>query len=166
MYFGGPMTYDQAKTFCAKDNATMPYIDKHYSYHAFTEYLQREQDDWRYYDMVWVQDYDNKEGQCTVLVDNTVETVNCDYLLPTLCEYDRYVDPSITFPGEVIYAGVAVAAGLVLVCLVCCLWITKTRQRKKERFERRNSIRLSKTSLGSRSLVSMNSTGFSDINYR
>lgn len=49
------------------------------------------QDDWRYYDMVWVQDYDNKEGDCTVLVDNTVETVNCNFLLPTLCEYDKVI---------------------------------------------------------------------------
>lgn len=43
MYFGGPMTYSQARAFCAKDNATMPYIDKHYNYHPFTEYLEREQ---------------------------------------------------------------------------------------------------------------------------
>ena len=50
---------------------------------------------------------------------------------------------------------------------VCCLWCSKSRQRKKERFERRNSIRLSKSSLaGSRSLASMNSTSFTDINYR
>ena len=49
---------------------------------------------------------------------------------------------------------------------VCCCWATKTKQRKKERFERRNSIRLSKSSLGSRSLASVASTGFTDINYR
>ena len=69
--------------------------------------------------------------------------------------------------SEFIYAIVAALVGLLLIFVICCLWCTKSRQRKKERFERRNSIRLSKSSLaGSRSLASMTSNSFSDINYR
>ena len=45
-------------------------------------------------------------------------------------------------------------------------YFKQTSHRKKERFERRNSIRMSKSSLGSRSLASVASTGFTDINYR
>jgi hypothetical protein len=80
---------------------------------------------------------------------------------------DEHVNLSIDFlKSEFIYAIIAGVIGIFLIALVCCLWATKTRQRKKERFERRNSIRLSKSSLGSRSLGSVASTGFSDINYR
>ena len=65
------------------------------------------------------------------------------------------------------YSLIAVVAMALLVILVCLCWCSKARTRKKERFERRNSIRMSKSSLaGSRSLASMQSAGFSDINYR
>ena len=66
-----------------------------------------------------------------------------------------------------VYSLIAVVAMALLVILVCLCWCSKARTRKKERFERRNSIRMSKSSLaGSRSLASMQSAGFSDINYR
>ena len=66
-----------------------------------------------------------------------------------------------------VYSLIAVVAMALLVLLVCLCWCSKARTRKKERFERRNSIRMSKSSLaGSRSLASMQSAGFSDINYR
>ena len=67
-----------------------------------------------------------------------------------------------------VYSLIAVVAMALLVLLVGLCWCSKARTRKKERFERRNSIRMSKSSLaGSRSLAgSMQSAGFSDINYR
>ena len=68
--------------------------------------------------------------------------------------------------SEFIIAIVAAFLGILLILVVCCFWCCKTSHRKKERFERRNSIRMSKSSLGSRSLASVASTGFTDINYR
>ena len=80
----------QAKEFCKKDNATVPYIKNLYWFRTLTQFLETEQADWRYYDMVWVSDLDALEGQCKVFVDRTVETVGCDFLLPTLCEMDEH----------------------------------------------------------------------------
>ena len=168
MYHGGPMTYAQAKTFCKKDNATIPYIKNIYWYDTLIQYLESQQEDWRYYDMVWVSDLDAPENHCTVFVDGSVERVSCDFLLPTLCEMDEHVALSVDFlKSEFVYAIVAAIVGILLIFIICCLWCTKSRQRREERFSRRNSIRMSKSSLaGSRSLASVASTGFSDINYR
>lgn len=169
MYLGGPMTYNQANEFCAKDNATLPSITNFYQYHILTQYLELQQDDWRYYDMVWIKDLDN--DNCNVFVDGTIKSVSCDFMLPALCEMDEHVrllpPASVAeLPKEVVYASIALALMIFFVVVICCCWCTKTRQRKKERLIRRESIRLSKSSLGSRSLGSVASTAFSDINYR
>ncbi len=169
MYLGGPMTYHQAVDFCAKDNATLPTITNFYQYHVLTHYLEQQQDDWRYYDMVWINDLDNAD--CNVFVDSTVKSISCDFMLPALCEMDEHVHlvaPTSVYelPKEVVYSSVTLGLMIVLVLLLCCCWCNKTRHRKKERLQRRDSIRMSKSSLGSRSLASMASTGFSDINYR
>merc|ERR1719273_565725 len=168
MYHGAPMSFTEAKDFCAKDNASMPYLmDRYYEIHRF---LETQQADWRYYDMAWVQHLDSPSHECTAFVDSGVDSVSCDFLLPTLCELDPHVNPGFSLhhlEDYVTIAALCTGIGLVLlVTLVCLLWCTKNRTRKKERFERRNSIRLSKSSLGSRSLASVQSAGFSDINYR
>lgn len=135
-----------------------------------THYLETQQEDWRYYDMVWINDLDN--DNCNVFVDGTVKSVSCNFMLPAICEMDEHVrlQPPLSvarLPKEVVYAIVAIVIMLICVFVLCCCWCHKTRQRKKERLIRRESIRLSKSSLaGSRSLASVTSTGFSDINYR
>ncbi len=163
------MTYQQALDFCAKDNATLPTITNFYQYHVLTHYLETQQDDWRYYDMVWINELDNDD--CNVFVDSTVKSISCEFMLPAICEMDEHVHLSgpasvAELPKEVVYSTIILAVMLVLVFLLCCCWCNKTKQRKRERLERRDSIRISKSSLGSRSLASMASTGFSDINYR
>ena len=168
MYHGAPMSFDDAKDFCLKDNATMPYLmDRYYEIHR---YLETQQADWRYYDMVWVKHLDSPADECTVFRDGAVETVSCDLLFPALCELDPHVNPRFNLYHLEDYVTIgsicAALACFILITLVAILWCTKNRTRKKERFERRNSIRLSKSSLGSRSLASMQSQGFSDINYR
>ena len=168
MYHGAPMSFNNAKSFCAKDNASMPYLMDRY--HAIHRYLETQQEDWRYYDMVWVQHLDSPSNECTAFVDGGVDTVSCEFLLPTLCELDPHVNPEFSLyhlEDYVTIASICAAAGCVLlITLIVILWCSKNRTRKKERFERRNSIRLSKSSLGSRSLASVQSAGFSDINYR
>ena len=139
-------------------------------YYEIHRYLESQQRDWRYYDMVWVQHLDSPATECTAFVDGGVDAVSCDFLLPTLCELDPHVSPGFSIhhlEDYVTIASLCAAIGcFLLIVLICILWCSKSRARKKERFERRNSIRLSKSSLGSRSLASMQSAGFSDINYR
>ncbi len=110
-------------------------------------------------------------ADCNVFVDGTVKSISCDFLLPALCEMDEHVHlvaPNSVYelPKEVVYTAAVLGATAFLVVAICCCWCSKTRTRKKERLQRRDSIRMSKSSLGSRSLASMASTGFSDINYR
>ena len=69
-YAGGPMTYRQAQEFCKKDNATIPFIKNLYWFQTLTQYLEAEQEDWRYYDMVWVSDLDAQEDHCKVRKQN------------------------------------------------------------------------------------------------
>jgi len=168
MYHGAPMSFSEAKSFCAKDNASMPYLMERY--YLIHRYLETQQADWRYYDMVWVQHLDSPSTECTAFVDGGVDSVSCEFLLPTLCELDPHVNPGFSIhhlEDYVTIASLCAAIGcILLIVLICVLWCSKSRTRKKERFERRNSIRLSKSSLGSRSLASMQSAGFSDINYR
>ena len=168
MYHGAPMSFNNAKSFCAKDNASMPYLmDRYYQIHR---YLETQQEDWRYYDMVWVQHLDSPANECTAFVDGQVDSVSCDFLLPTLCELDPHVSPGFSIHHLEDYVTIASICSVIgcflLIVLIAVLWCSKNRTRNKERFERRNSIRLSKSSLGSRSLASMQSAGFSDINYR
>ena len=168
MYHGAPMSFEDAKNFCSKDNASMPYLmDK---YNLVNLYLLDQQSDWKWRDMVWVQHLDYPTDKCTVFKNGEVEEISCDFLLPTLCELDPHVSPGFSlYHLEDIVTIASLCAGVgcfLLITLIAVLWCTKNRTRKKERFERRNSIRLSKSSLGSRSLASMQSAGFSDVNYR
>ena len=168
MYHGAPMSFNDAKSLCAKDNASMPFLMDRYTW--IHQYLESQQDDWRWYDMVWVQHLDSPSNECTAFFEGGVDSVSCDLLIPTLCELDPHVSPGFSFyhlEDYVTIASLSAAAGcFLLILLIIICWCSKNRTRKKERFERRNSIRLSKSSLGSRSLASMQSAGFSDINYR
>ena len=136
MYLGGPMTHAQAVEFCAKDNATLPTLTNFYAHHALQRYLESQQDDWRYYDMAWVNDLDT-DG-CSVFVDGTTESVSCSYMLPAVCEMDEHVrlkaPASVAeLPVEVIYSAVVVALMLLLVVAICCCWCGKAKRKKKER---------------------------------
>ncbi|QQP38367.1 Putative LOC100120269, partial [Caligus rogercresseyi] len=153
------------------DNSSMPYIKDNFMTHYLSQYLLLEQDDWRYYDMVWVKHLDSGPRECTVYVNGAVESADCDLLLPTLCENDPRPQPLTPFSSflsdEVVYFFLAFIVSFILIFILCCCWCTKARRRERERFERRNSIRMSKSSLaGSRSMVSVASTGFTDVNYR
>ena len=60
-------------------------------YYEIHRYLESQQRDWRYYDMVWVQHLDSPAAECTAFVDGGVDAVSCNFLLPTLCELDPHV---------------------------------------------------------------------------
>ena len=143
VYVGVPMNFSDAKEFCKKDNASLPYLmSNHY---AVMEFLQSQQMGFDYFARAWVQHLD-MIGQCVVFVNRRVERSPCDLLLPFLCEADPYVilDP-LGWTDDALTVALlgASAAALLLVILCTAFWVTKSRHRAEQRFERRNSIRAS-----------------------
>lgn len=83
LYMGVPMNFSEAKSFCKKDNASLPYLMS--NYYGVMEFLQSQQKGFDYYSRVWVQHLD-MIGQCVVFINRRVERSPCDLLLPFLCE--------------------------------------------------------------------------------
>jgi hypothetical protein len=83
MYVGGYMTFEEAKEFCRNENASMPYVES--NYYSVIHFLRNAQEDYDYYDRVWVQDVD-RFGKCTIFVANSVQETECYYRLPFICE--------------------------------------------------------------------------------
>ena len=51
LYVGVPMNFSEAKEFCKKDNASLPYLMS--NYYGVTEFLQSQQLGFDYYARVW-----------------------------------------------------------------------------------------------------------------
>ncbi|GFY53687.1 protein bark beetle [Trichonephila inaurata madagascariensis] len=161
LYVGGVMTFVEAKKFCEMDNASMPYIKtKHDELMAFV----REQQFYyqHYSDRFWIQSLDISPRECAVLVNRKVIKHSCDEYFPFLCERDPEitVSTSLWFMEPLTIAFLSVTAlSLVFVAFCVGFWLCKSRQRYREKLERRNSIRASIRS--NRSL-----TGFSELGYK
>lgn len=140
----------------------MPYITRNYLelYH----FLRSHQENYLYYDRVWVQHID-RINQCTVFTYQRVDTDVCQRLNPFICEIDPKVHISfLSWREDVVTVAIMgiVGATFLLIALIIGLWWSKSRRRNKQRLERRNSIRQSL-----RSLKSIGSTnGLSDLGYR
>lgn len=83
IYMGVPMNFTDAKEFCKKDNASLPYLMS--NYYGVMEFLMSQQTGFDWYARVWVQHLD-MIGECVVFVNRRVERSPCDLLLPFLCE--------------------------------------------------------------------------------
>ena len=83
LYMGVPMNFSQAKNFCKKDNASLPYLMS--NYYGVMEFLQSQQKGFDHYSRAWVQHLD-MIGRCVVFINRRVEQSPCDLLLPFLCE--------------------------------------------------------------------------------
>jgi hypothetical protein len=64
-------------------NASMPYVMSNYL--ALYLFLRSQQQNYQYYDRVWVQHID-MINRCTVFTYQRVEADNCQRLSPFLCE--------------------------------------------------------------------------------
>lgn len=162
MYIGGYMNFTEAKEFCRNENASMPYVES--SFYNVIHFLRNQQEDYDYYDRVWVQDVDNF-GTCTVFVAGTVTTSDCSHRLPFICETDPKVSINPfawTADSMTIGALVVSLLALILIVFILVFWYSKSKQRRVERLERRNSIRASIRS--SRSFTSM--SALSEAGYR
>ncbi|XP_049764444.1 protein bark beetle [Schistocerca cancellata] len=154
-YIGAPLTFQEARSFCKLLNASMPYISG--DYFSLYQFIRSQQPTFQYYDRAWVQHLDSI-GKCTVFAFQRVTVDDCDYSSPFLCEIDPKVnvDP-LSWRRDALAVSVlgAVCVALLLVMLAAACWWAKSRHRRVERLERRNSIRQSLRSLRS---VGMSST--------
>ncbi|CAG9858649.1 unnamed protein product [Phyllotreta striolata] len=165
MYIGAPMTFWEAKKFCQDDNASMPYMLGNLNYLPIYDFLRR-QDEWYLYsDKVWIQHIDHI-NECTIFAYQSVEIEDCNRKSPFICEIDPKVQIRILpLANDVITISVIssiVLAVLLIIVVVACWW-AKSKFRKAQRLERRNSIRQSLHSLRS---VGLSQGSFSDPSYR
>uniref|UniRef100_A0A1V1FT29 Putative CTL17 isoform B n=1 Tax=Reticulitermes speratus TaxID=60591 RepID=A0A1V1FT29_9NEOP len=165
IYIGAPMVFEEARSFCRSVNASMPYVMSNYL--VLYHFLRRQQQNYQYYDRVWVQHID-MINRCTVFTYQRVEVDNCQRLSPFLCEIDPKVliDP-LGWRDDVVTVAVlgTVGGALLLVALAAGFWYSKSRHRHLERLERRNSIRQSLHSIRSVGLASSHG-GFAEIGIR
>ncbi|XP_042229688.1 protein bark beetle-like isoform X4 [Homarus americanus] len=165
LYIGGPVTHEEAKAFCKRDNASLPFLQKWYWEVQYWLLDQQPEYLWEY-DMVWVQHLDVIRG-CAAFVYRQVRSVDCNLNLPFICESDpdKTIDKFAWTSDPLAVAAITVTFGcLILVAACVSCWVCKSRNRRKERIMRRNSIRASIRS--NRSALSTTSGGFSDIGRR
>ncbi|KAF7992731.1 hypothetical protein HCN44_005075 [Aphidius gifuensis] len=170
IYIGAPMDFFSARKFCQEANASMPFIVPSTvpfttgKYSALWEFLLKQQERFSYSDLVWIQDLD-RINQCTTFTYQHIEIDNCDRPSPFICEIDPgiRINP-LSWKADVVALGVfsACTIAIALLAIAICFWISKSKRRKVERLERRNSIRQSLHSL--RSIGS--TTGFTELSYR
>ncbi|XP_072396976.1 protein bark beetle isoform X1 [Diabrotica undecimpunctata] len=165
MYVGAPMTFWEAKAFCQEDNASMPYLLGNINYLPLFDFLRRQNEWYLYSDKVWVQHID-RINECTIFAYQTVEIENCERRSPFICEIDPKVQIRI-LPLADDFITISVISSLVLavilIIIVVACWWTKSKFRKAQRLERRNSIRQSLHSLRS---IGMSQSSFADPGYR
>ncbi|KAJ8673362.1 hypothetical protein QAD02_004624 [Eretmocerus hayati] len=162
IYIGAPMDFFSARDFCRSANASMPFVMV--DYHELWDFLRKQQDRFDYSERVWLQQID-KIDQCTMFTYNTIEIDVCGQPNPFLCEIDPriYIDP-LSWRRDVVLIGVLgfILVAFALIVAAIALWVTKSKRRRVERLERRNSIRQSLHSL--RSIGS--TSGFSELAYQ
>ncbi|CAG5108295.1 Similar to bark: Protein bark beetle (Drosophila melanogaster) [Cotesia congregata] len=162
IYIGAPMDFYSAREFCRIANASMPFIMGQYL--ELWKFLRRQQERFEYSDRVWIQQLE-KVDQCTTFTYQTIEIDHCSQPSPFICEIDPrvYIDP-LSWRKDVVAISVLGAFGVAIALLAFAIgfWISKSKKRKVERLERRNSIRQSLHSL--RSVGS--TSGFTELAYR
>ncbi|XP_015594324.1 protein bark beetle isoform X2 [Cephus cinctus] len=162
IYIGAPMDFYGARDFCRSANASMPFIMGDYI--ELWKFLRRQQERFDYSWRVWVQQLERVD-QCTMFTYQTIEIDHCSQPSPFVCEIDPRVniDP-LSWRKDIVAVGVLGAIGVALALLAAAigLWVSKSKRRKVERLDRRNSIRQSLHSL--RSVGS--TSGFTELAYR
>ncbi|XP_070163334.1 protein bark beetle [Polyergus mexicanus] len=159
---GALMDFYSARDFCRSANASMPFIMGDYL--ELWKFAHKQQERFDYLERVWVQQLERVD-QCTVFTYQTIEIDNCAQPNPFICEIDPRVniDP-LSWRKDIVAVGVLGAVGIALALLTAAiaLWVSKSKKRKLERLERRNSIRQSLHSL--RSIGS--TSAFTELAYR
>lgn len=82
--------------------------------------------------------------KCSVIEDFGPAESACTDHLPFICEKDPvFLGAAFRFKDEIAFAIAASGALVLCIMLLCCLWLYKSRRRKKEHLERQNTLRTS-----------------------
>ena len=112
-----------------------------------TKYLRDKQDgyDYRFF-RVWVQSLHFDISECSTLIDYSVRKHDCQDLLPFFCEKDPdirvVIDQWYREPLGIAALAISTVTALLSLCCISC-WLCKSREKAKEKLQRRNSIRAS-----------------------
>ncbi|XP_065321142.1 protein bark beetle-like [Gordionus sp. m RMFG-2023] len=148
LYVGGAVTFKEAINFCTKQGGTLPYLIT--STKMLKEFVYSRQYPYSPQMMIWVQKqpsaYLNNYDKCYALVDEVIEEVSCKYILPFICEINPimglFVTDWIAKPYNII-ALILLAITFAFILVAIYMWRTKSRRRKTQAFNRRNSLRSS-----------------------
>lgn len=146
LYGGGVMTLEEAKLYCVNVGGSLPFLKDSNEKDLRAFVLESEE---AYDFKAWVLSIDFQPQDCIAFSKNDIFRMRCEERLPFLCEKDPDVYLAVVTDLLTIAALSAAAAALLLVVTCIMFWVCKSRQRQKERLERRNSVRASKRSLRS-----------------
>lgn len=149
VYVGSRMTYQEAKDFCDKERATLPLLrGNHYDFSDFIKSQERDYD--TKIDRIWVRSFDVSRDACPALNDYRTKNYDCQNKYSFLCEKDPVIIVSLLHWHRETEGLVALILALVTILLtLCCTicWGFKSRQRHKEKIERKNSVYASMRSI-------------------
>lgn len=159
-YFGGVQNYYDALNYC---NELGGNLAESKDQELFFQKLVIESEN--YYNLkkrVWVYTAQSP-GLCSVFLGDFVSTENdCTHLLyPFICEKDPIITANPVNLAIIISASVF-SILIIVILIISAFWYFKSKQRKDQHFERRNSLR---SSIRSRSQMTMLSSHPSRLNY-
>lgn len=149
VYVGSRMTYSEARDFCDRERATLPLLQgNHYEFSDFIRQQEPEFDP--RVDRFWVRSFEVSRDACPALNDYRTKNYDCQDKYAFLCEKDPQVIVSLWHwhretGGLIALILALITTVLILLCNLC--WAYKSRQRYKEKMERKSSIRASVRSL-------------------
>lgn len=142
VYIGIRMTYQEAKEFCDRERGTLPLLrGNHYEFSDFIKSQERDYD--TRIDRIWVRSFDVSHDACPALNDYRTKNYDCQNKYSFLCEKDPQIVVSIVHWYRETQGLLAFILGLITLLLtLCCAicWGFKSRQRHKEKIDRKNSI--------------------------
>lgn len=143
LVFVGPrMTYQEAKEFCDREHATLPLLrGQHYEFSDFIKSQDRDYD--TKISRIWVQSFDVSIDACPALNDYRTKKYDCLNKYSFLCEKNPQIVVTLIdwyreTEGLVALILALITMLLALCCTIC--WGFKSRERYKEKIERKNSI--------------------------
>lgn len=150
-YAGAHATYDEAAAVCRRFDArlaretTAPIRLPQFRQLARTSQFNYDVQSYR---RMWLHTdhmLNGDRSMCTTIQDYGRSSTKCAHLLPFICEKDPFFHGahSFRFKDEIAFAIAASGALVVCVLILAMLWLAKSTKRKKQHFERQQTLRSS-----------------------
>lgn len=142
VFVGARMNYQEARDFCDKERATLPLLrGNHYEISDFVKSRQIDFDE--QIDRIWVRSFDVSRDACPAMNYYRTKNYDCQDRYAFICERDPQVVVTLLYWHRETGGLVALILTLLTLILVlcCCLcWGYKSRERRKEKLYRKNSV--------------------------